>query len=101
MATPWFAYYCVAKCALDMYTKTLALEMAPKGVRVTGVNPGFVMTEFQKRLFGDKGQELATNMCKEHPMGRPGQVDDIANMIIFLASPKAAFIVGQTYRVDG
>lgn len=100
---PGLAAYNVSKGALDHLTRCAAIELAPSGVRVNAVNPGVTVTNLHRR--GGMGEEQYTAFlarAKEtHPLGRPGQPDDVAGLIVFLASERAAFITGETIAVDG
>jgi enoyl-[acyl-carrier protein] reductase III len=90
-----------AKGALEVLTAYLACELAPQGISVNGVNPGFVNTDsahvFGERVYG----LLAKNIVTYTPMQRVGTPDDIANVVAFLCSEDAAWICGQTLTVDG
>ncbi|KAM7346574.1 3-oxoacyl-[acyl-carrier-protein] reductase FabG [Cochliomyia hominivorax] len=95
--------YGVSKAALDQFTKCVALEMAPKNVRVNSVNPGVVITEIHKRG-GMTKEEYAQYLerCKStHAMGRVGNVYEVAETIAFLASKNASFITGACVPIDG
>ncbi|CAJ0580442.1 unnamed protein product, partial [Mesorhabditis spiculigera] len=101
---PTVAFYCISKAALDMYTKCLALEMAPKGVRVNSINPGLVHTEFQTRngfCTEESKDELMDAFAKSHPLGRGATPEEIARTIFFLASPESSFTTGAIMNVDG
>lgn len=102
-AFPGVLAYCVSKAGLDQLTRCAALELASKGVRVNGVNPGVVVTEIHKRGgMSDKDYEAFLNHSKTtHPLGRVGEAREIAELILFLASDKAAWITGSTYSIDG
>jgi len=102
-AFPGVLAYCVSKAALDQLTRCASLELAAKGVRVNAVNPGVVVTEIHKR--GGMDQE-AYNLFLErskqtHPLGRVGQPEEIAALVLFLASEQASWITGATYSIDG
>ena len=92
----------MSKVALDMYTKCLALELAPAGVRVNSVNPGVVMTKIQERagVPKEKLDDYVEKNKKLHPLGRIGEVDEVAEAILFLSSSKASFITGNITPVD-
>ncbi|XP_065363895.1 3-oxoacyl-[acyl-carrier-protein] reductase FabG [Calliphora vicina] len=95
--------YGVSKAALDQFTKCVALEMAPKNVRVNAVNPGVVVTDIHKRG-GMSEEEYAQYLerCKDtHAMGRVGNVYEVAETIAFLASSNASFITGACVPIDG
>jgi NAD(P)-dependent dehydrogenase (short-subunit alcohol dehydrogenase family) len=95
--------YCVSKAALDQLTRCAALELAPKGVRVNAVNPGVVVTNLHRRagMGEDQYGAFLERSRETHPLGRPGQADEIADLILFLASPRAAWITGETVSIDG
>jgi NAD(P)-dependent dehydrogenase (short-subunit alcohol dehydrogenase family) len=95
--------YNVSKAAIDHLTRCAALEMAPFGVRVNGVNPGVTITNLHRRGGMDETQYAAfLQRSKEtHPLGRPGQPEEVAAMIVFLASDEAAWMTGETIPVDG
>ena len=102
-AFPGVLAYCVSKAGLDQLTRCAALELAAKGVRVNAVNPGVVFTEIHKRCgMSDQDYEAFLNHSKTtHPLGRVGEAHEIAELILFLASDKAAWITGATYSIDG
>ncbi|MFN7980354.1 MAG: glucose 1-dehydrogenase [Vicinamibacterales bacterium] len=95
--------YNVSKAAMDHLTRCTALEMAPFGVRVNCVNPGVTITNLHKRGGMNETQYAAfLERSKEtHPLGRPGQPEDVAAMIVFLASEEAGWMTGETIPVDG
>lgn len=85
--------YTAAKHGVLGLTKAAALELAPAGIRVVAVSPAFIKTPLTS------GFEEA--VLPLHPLGRLGEVEDVANLIAFLASDEAAFLTGATYLVDG
>jgi NAD(P)-dependent dehydrogenase (short-subunit alcohol dehydrogenase family) len=95
--------YNVSKAAMDHLTRCAALEMAPFGVRVNCVNPGVTITNLHRRGGMDETQYAAfLQRAKEtHPLGRPGQPEEVAAMIVFLASDEAGWMTGETIPVDG
>jgi NAD(P)-dependent dehydrogenase (short-subunit alcohol dehydrogenase family) len=95
--------YCVSKAALDHLTRCAALELAPKRVRVNAVQPGVVVTNLHRRSGMEERQYAAfLERAKEtHPLGRPGDASEIADLILFLASPRAGWITGETIAIDG
>ncbi|MFN8062256.1 MAG: glucose 1-dehydrogenase [Vicinamibacterales bacterium] len=95
--------YNVSKAALDHLTRCAAIELAPKGVRVNAVNPGVTVTNLHRRSGYSEEQYAAfLERSKEtHPLGRPGNPDDIAEAVLFLASEKNSWITGETMPVDG
>ncbi|XP_054152538.1 uncharacterized oxidoreductase MexAM1_META1p0182-like [Oppia nitens] len=98
-----FSIYCISKSALDMFTKCLALELGPKGIRVNSVNPAAVRTNFLQVVGMKKDQIDAAYeaMTTRYPVGRVGESIDIANAILFLASPEASFVTGINFVSDG
>jgi NAD(P)-dependent dehydrogenase (short-subunit alcohol dehydrogenase family) len=97
------AVYCSSKAALDHLTRCAALDWAPHGVRVNCVNPGVTVTNLHRRGGMDETRYAAfLDRAKEtHPLGRPGQADEIADAVLFVASDKAAWMTGDTIAVDG
>lgn len=90
-----------AKGALETLTAYLACELAPQGISVNGVNPGFVETD-SAHVFGDTVYRLLQqNIATYTPMQRLGTPEDIANVVAFLCSAEAAWVCGQTLMVDG
>lgn len=96
-ARPGAAPYTTSKAALEMVTKSSALELGPIGIRVNAVAPGFVVVDSElNRLTDDYVSQVSVN-----PLGRKGRPDDIARAVLWLASPAAEWITGEILRVDG
>jgi NAD(P)-dependent dehydrogenase (short-subunit alcohol dehydrogenase family) len=95
--------YCVSKAGLDQLTRCAALEMAPFGVRVNGINPGVTVTNLHRRGgMNDEQYAAFLQRSKEtHPLGRPGTVEEVAALILYLASEQAAWMTGETIPIDG
>lgn len=103
--------YAAAKAALSTYSKSLSKELSPRGVRVLSVAPGWIETEaavrFAQRLAqqegGDyaQGKQIIMDSLGGIPLGRPAQPEEVANLIAFLASDRAASITGAEYVIDG
>src|SRR5262245_27465195 len=95
--------YCVSKAAVDQLTRCAALELAPKGVSVNGVNPGVVRTNLHLNsgMNEDSYAAFVERSRTAHSLGRVGEAEEIADLILFLASSKAAWITGGTYSIDG
>lgn len=91
------AAYAAAKAGLIGLTRSLALELAPSGVRVNCVAPGCVETDMVRVL----GAETRRMLEEETPLGRLGRPEDVAEAVAFLASDRAAFITGQVLTADG
>ncbi|HLM55252.1 MAG TPA: glucose 1-dehydrogenase [Pyrinomonadaceae bacterium] len=102
-AFPGVLAYCVSKAGVDQLTRCAALELAPKGVRVNAVNPGVVVTEIHKRggMADEKYAGFLEHSKQTHPLGRVGSPEEVAELVLFLASDRAAWITGATYSVDG
>ncbi|WP_343731896.1 SDR family oxidoreductase [Duganella sp.] len=98
VAYPGLAHYAASKSAVNGFIRAAALEVARHGVTVNGVEPGMIQTPAQANL-GDAG--VTGQLRQRIPLGRLGTPDDIAGAMLFLASPDAAYITGQTIIVDG
>jgi NAD(P)-dependent dehydrogenase (short-subunit alcohol dehydrogenase family) len=100
---PGVLAYCVSKAGVDQLTRCAALELAAKGVRVNAVNPGVVVTEIHRRGGMDEARYGAflEHSRTTHPIGRVGQPEEVAELIAYLASDRAAWITGATYSIDG
>lgn len=100
---PGVLAYCVSKAGLDHLTRCAALEMAPLGVRVNAVNPGVTVTNLHRRSGMQEAQYAAflERSKTTHPLGRAGQPDEVAELILFLASDRAAWMTGETIPIDG
>lgn len=103
--------YAAAKAALTTYSKSLAREVTPKGVRVLSVAPGWIETEasirFAERLAEEAGTDyeggrrIVMEAIGGLPLGRPATPQEVADLIVFLASPRAALVSGSEHRIDG
>jgi NAD(P)-dependent dehydrogenase (short-subunit alcohol dehydrogenase family) len=102
-AFPGVLAYCVSKAGLDQLTRCAALELAAKGIRVNAVNPGVVVTEIHKRggMNEDEYAAFLERSKQTHPLGRVGEAREVAELILYLASERAAWITGATYSIDG
>jgi NAD(P)-dependent dehydrogenase (short-subunit alcohol dehydrogenase family) len=102
-AFPGILAYCASKAALDQLTHCAALEMAAKGVRINAVNPGVVLTQLHRSGGMDEQAYAAflEHSKSTHPLGRVGRPEEIADLIYFLASPRAGWITGGSYSIDG
>jgi 3-oxoacyl-[acyl-carrier protein] reductase len=93
------ADYAVTKGALISLTKSLSSELAPRGIRVNCVAPGWVTTEMSAPALGDS--ELGPKIAAGIPLGRPGTPREIAGPVLFLCTPLAGFISGEVVNVNG
>jgi 3-oxoacyl-[acyl-carrier protein] reductase len=94
---PGQANYAAAKAGILGFTKSLAKEIASRGVTVNAVAPGFIDTDMTRALNDDQRKALTAQV----PMARLGSVDDIAAAVLFLCSPGASYITGETLHVNG
>jgi 3-oxoacyl-[acyl-carrier protein] reductase len=92
--------YSATKAAVDTITKSLAQELGPRKIRVNAINPGMVETE-GLHAAGFVGSEFQKMFESQSPLGRIGQPDDIAPAVVFLASPGADWITGETLLISG
>lgn len=99
------AHYDASKGGVVMFTKALALELAPDNIRVVGVAPGNIITEgvtrMQPDLPADELAKMASAATARLPLGREGTPDDVARVVLFLVSDLAGYITGTTVLVDG
>jgi len=95
---PGAAAYAAAKGGLLTYTKGLAKELAPQGVRVNAIAPGVIATPYHERY---SPPELFQKYIQTIPMGRAGTSEEIADVIVFLASPASRYMAGETVEVNG
>lgn len=97
----WAGYsaYTASKAALAMLTKTLAQEAAPYGIRVLSVAPGAIKTEINAAVWQDEAGKR--DLEKKIPLGRIGDVAEVARVVRFLASDAASYVTGRTVFVDG
>ncbi len=91
------AAYCAAKAGMIGLTKSLAKELSSRNIRVNAVAPGFIDTD----MTGELTPEQKEIILKQIPLGRTGTADEVAEAVVFLASPSATYITGQTIVVDG
>jgi NAD(P)-dependent dehydrogenase (short-subunit alcohol dehydrogenase family) len=91
--------YCTAKAGVAMFTQCAAMELAPQGVRVVAIGPGYVETPLTS--FAQAIPAIHDAYVSSIPMGRAGQPRDVADAAVFLASDEAKWITGTTLYVDG
>ncbi|XP_013789506.2 uncharacterized protein LOC106473368 [Limulus polyphemus] len=92
--------YTMSKGAIDQFTRSVALDIAPKQVRVNSVNPGTIETNILSTV-GIDVKEVMKEEAETQPFGRGGQPQEVASAIAFLASDEASFITGETLVIDG
>lgn len=94
--------YCVSKAGVDQLTRCAALDLAPHGVRVNAVNPGVVVTELHTvtNAIADYAGFLERSKTT-HPLGRVGNVEEVAALVLFLLSDETPWVTGATYAIDG
>lgn len=92
------AHYAAAKGGVLTFTKALAKEVGPLGIRVNGIAPGLIATRFHDRFSTHEGRQATVNRT---PLRREGLPEDVAGAALFLASPAATFLSGETIEVNG
>ena len=93
------SFYNAAKGAVSNFTRSLALELGERGVRVNAVNPGLTFTDLTEDMKGDAG--LMKRFAERIPLGRGAEPDEVADVIAFLASEDARYVTGVNLPVDG
>ncbi|WP_317932016.1 SDR family NAD(P)-dependent oxidoreductase [Halioxenophilus sp. WMMB6] len=94
--SPGIAHYCSSKAAVNALTRSAAVDLSGRSIRVNAVLPGIVATEGTSAL-----ADMYDQFAQRTPSGRIGQPEDVANTVLFLVSPAATFINGQSIVVDG
>ncbi len=105
VGVPNFAAYCASKGAVVALTRSMAVDLAPEGIRVNVICPGTVYTELMRPMLtarggADEAKGLAMTIAK-YPIGRLGTPEDIAQVALFLASDESAFMTGSVVTPDG
>ena len=108
VGAPLLAHYSASKFAVLGWTQALARELAPTGIRVNAVCPGFVKTgmqareiEWESRLRNMSAQQVTDDYVAQTPLGRLEEPEDVADVVVFLCSDKARFMTGQGINVTG
>ena len=99
LALPGATVYSATKAAVDSITRTLSAELGPKKIRVNAVNPGMVETE--GNYTAKEGSDFRKGVEEKTPLGRIGQVDDIAPAVVFFASDDSKWVTGETLYIAG
>jgi NAD(P)-dependent dehydrogenase (short-subunit alcohol dehydrogenase family) len=100
--TPQAAMYSAAKYGIEGLTKTLALELIDKKIRLNTVAPGVIMTpRWNKRVKPEDRERIFTEVASEAPIKRFGTPDEVANGVLWLLSDEASYVVGHTLVIDG
>jgi gluconate 5-dehydrogenase len=99
VARPGIAAYSATKGALKMLTKGMCADLAPSGIQVNAIGPGYFETELTAALVADP--EFSAWVCKRTPAGRWGRLTDLIGPLLFLAGPASDFVNGQILYVDG
>ncbi|QFG27573.1 SDR family NAD(P)-dependent oxidoreductase [Actinomadura sp. WMMB 499] len=101
-AAPGFAVYGAAKAAVEQFARTLAVELAPDGIRVNNVAPDYTPTPNMSRfVHGDGALSTEAGLRVAIPMGRAGEVTDVSGCVVFLASGLSSYVTGATLHPDG
>lgn len=95
---PGALHYAASKGAIVTYTRGLAKELGPLGIRVNGVAPGLIATRFHVQFNTPEGRKA---VVEQTPLRREGTAEDVANLVLFLASDQASFITGETVQING
>lgn len=93
------AAYCASKHGVEGLTKAIAIELAPRGVRVNSVAPTYIETPLTEPFFADP--EFRADTVRRIPLGRIGEIDDVVGAVVYLASPAASLVTGTSLLVDG
>ena len=96
--------FVAAKAGVIHLTRSMALELGPKGILVNSIAPGSVMTEGTQKLFyGEEGtfRAQAAAFMRHIPLGRPATVEEIAEGVLFLSAPENSYMTGHLLMVDG
>ena len=98
---PWkqYSHYCASKAGEKLFAQSIARELAPHGIRVLNVAPGAIATPINRQVLAD--MEAREEVEEQIPLGRWGEVEDVARVVVWAASEQAGYVVGATIFVDG
>ena len=97
VGSPQSVAYVMAKHAVVGLTQTTAIEYAQKGVRINSVGPGYIQTPLLDQI----DDEMKKQLIQQHPIGRLGKPEEVANLVYWLSSEEASFVTGSYYTIDG
>jgi NAD(P)-dependent dehydrogenase (short-subunit alcohol dehydrogenase family) len=97
--SPHLVHYAATKAAINNFTKGLAQQLAPRGIRVNAVAPGPIWTPLQ--VSSGQPQDALPSFGKNTPLGRAGQPTELAPAYVFLTSPESSYVLGETLNVNG
>lgn len=100
IAFPGIEVYAASKHAVIGMTKSAAVEFAKQGIRINAVLPAVIQTDMYRRFFGDNTEFLKA-LTAQHPIGRIGKAEEVADAVIWLCSNKSSFVAGHSLLVDG
>jgi len=96
------AVYSASKAAVDGLTKALTVETASEGIRINNIQPGYIRTPMFDRFFPEENAEEAIEPFKKHaPIGRFAAPEEVAELVVWLSSPAASFVMGESILIDG
>ncbi|XP_046574285.1 uncharacterized oxidoreductase MexAM1_META1p0182-like isoform X1 [Haliotis rubra] len=102
MITPNTGVYIMSKAAIDTFTRYLAQELSSHGVRVNSINPGYVPSNIMSKvLTKEVSDQMDKAITQATPIGRGATPEEMGHIVAFLASDKAAFVTGESFRADG
>ncbi|RMF80133.1 MAG: glucose 1-dehydrogenase [Chloroflexi bacterium] len=103
LGLPGLAAYSTTKGALIALTRAMSTDYAPNGIRVNSVSPGTIDSPMLHEFLGAQADpdSLRAEFDAMHPIGRIGSIDEVANVVLFLASDESSFVTGANYTVDG